>query len=191
MDDLHQIFPAHILLAAPAPDRCGCAAEYLDHMLDTQPHLHASAVRYASHDDLAELVLIRRWSRARAEDRSAMYDIAAHPQCDFWIVLSMMLRAYPSPSSDDAERDLAQHLADLMNSGALRFQHTDTPMITHRGLDIYEELSRRHATLRIKPDLIQAGHAHANWLERGRAPGRNYAMFNGNAIVAANRHDID
>lgn len=191
MDDLHQIFPAHILNAAPPPDRCGCAAEYLDYMLDCQPHLLASALPHASHDELAELVLIRRWSRARPEDRQAMYEIARLEGCDFWLAFAMLLRAFPSPSSDEAEHALAAHLATLINSGTLRMQHSDTPVISRRGLDIYEELSRRHEALQIAPAIIRSAHAHAGWLERGRAPGRRYAMFNGNAILAANRPDPD
>ena len=191
MDDLDRTFPQHILAAAPAPDRCGCPAEYLDHVLDACPDRFAEALPFASHDNLAELVMIRRWTRARAEDRQAFHDISVHPETDFWIVLAIMLRAFPAPGSGPAEHKLADHLIRLINDGSLRMRYSETPIISTRSIEIYNEMARTYPGMQIEKDIVRAAERHAAWLARGNKQDSRFALFDGMPIFAVNRADQD
>lgn len=191
MDILDETFPSHILAEAPPPDRCACPAEYLDHLLDDKPRLFFQALPHVSHRNLAELVMIRRWSRGRNPDRKAFYDIAAHPECDFWIVLAILVRVFPAPASGPAIQELARHMVDLANSGTLRLRYSDTPVVSTRCLTIYAELSAAHPDLQIAPEVAAAAEAHAAWLTRSRQRGQRMAMFDGMPIWAVNQADQD
>lgn len=191
MDDLDRTFPQHILAAAPAPDRCGCPAEYLDHILDVHPEMLAEALPFASHDNLAELVMIRRWLRDRTEDRQAFHDISVHPEADFWVVLAILLRAFPSPGADKAERQLSEHLIALINGGGLRLRYSETPVISTRSIEIYVEMTRDMPELQMRSDVVRAAERHAAWLARGHKQDSRFALFDGMPIFAVNRADPD
>lgn len=184
------IFPAHILSAAPARDNCNCVAAYLNALLDERPDLLTAALPWAAHEDLADFVLTRRWTRGRTADLQALADIAEHPECDFWLALAILLRAFPDTQADLTIIALAEYLVARINDGDMRMRHSDTPVISPRGLELYVRLSADRPALQIGPDIVARARAHAAWLGRKRGAAPRVAMFNGAPIWAAN-HDQD
>lgn len=190
MRQIDDVFPRHLLAAAPAPERCHESADYMDHLLDERPDLLSAALPYANHDELAELVMTRLWSRTRVTDLQGLADIAEHEECDFWIALAILLRVFPDPQSDHALVALAEFLIDRINSGILRLRYSDTPIISPRGVELYAKLAEGRPELALSTQVMHQAMTHAQWLERGQATAPRYAMFNGTPIRAANR-DID
>ncbi|WP_136636881.1 hypothetical protein [Pseudooceanicola onchidii] len=184
-------FPARILDAAPAPRRCYEAVDYLDHLLDERPDLFSAAVPFAGHEDLAELVMTRLWSRSRTADLQALAEIAEHPETDFWVGFAILLRVFPDPTSAPALVTLAARIVARINSGTWRLQHSVTPIISTRGLELYARLSENRPDLRLTDEAIARAEAHAAWLERGRKATPRYTTFNGTPIWAANTSDTD
>lgn len=191
MTMLHDLLPQPLLTAAPVPERCYSLADYMDHLLDAQPELFSATLPFAGHDDLAELVLMRMWTRGRVWDRQALNEIADHPDCDFWIVLSILLRVFPAPNSGPEVREMTAALVRRMAAGEWRMRHSDTPVICDRSVDIYTDLTRNQPEFSLPDALANKARAHAAWVERGRVPGRGFAMFEGRAVFAANTSDQD
>ena len=191
MTQIQDQFPHRILEAAPAPRRCYEAVDYLDHLLDERPDLFSAALPYAGHEDLAELVVTRLWSRARSADLQALAAIAEHPDCDVWIGLAILLRIFPDPRSDPALIALADSLVMKMNTGIWSLRYSATPVISLRGLELYAKLSANRPELALSSEVVAAAAAHAAWLDRGRRAAPRYAMFDGRPIWAANQTDPD
>lgn len=191
MTQLDTQFPQRILDAAPAPQRCYEAVDYLDHLLDERADLFSAAVPHATHENLAELVITRLWSRTRTADLQALAEIAEHPETDFWIGLAILLRVFPDPQSDPALVALAARLVARINAGTWRMRHSETPIISPRGLELYGRLSENRPDLSLTEEAIARAQSHAAWLERGRKAAPRFAMFNGNPVWAANHTDVD
>jgi hypothetical protein len=191
MRHIDDVFPQHLLNAAPAPRRCHETADYLDHLLDERPDLHGAALPYANHDELAELVMTRLWNRTRATDLEALADISSHEECDFWIALAILLRVFPDPQSDPALIALATHLVDRINAGTWRMRYSETPIVSPRGVELYSKLSEGRPELSLSEETMSRALAHAAWLARGQKTATRFAMFNGAPIWAANNLEID
>ncbi|EAQ04078.1 hypothetical protein OB2597_08049 [Pseudooceanicola batsensis HTCC2597] len=191
MQNIETTFPAHVLKAAPAPETCAGPADYLSHLLDQRPDLCAAALPYAGHEDLAELVTGRMWSRDSGDDLRALGCISDHPECDFWVALAILLRIFPAPGAAPEHTALAVTLVDSINAGRRPMRHSATPVITTEGLRLYESLTEGRDALRISTAIAEKARAHAAWLDRGRRADARYAMFAGTPIWAANQAGPD
>lgn len=189
MAPLQDLLPQHILQAAPLPDRCFSLGDYLDHLMDEVPELVRPVLPHAGHEDLAELVMTRMWRRDKVWDRQTLADVADHPECDTWIGLSILLRMYPGETCGPEVHDLVASVTRRINDGTYPLRYSETPVICARSLEIHAMLSKHHPHLRLTPEAIRKARIHAEWIERGRAPGRGYAMFDGRPILAANLFD--
>ncbi|SEJ79306.1 hypothetical protein SAMN05421762_0983 [Pseudooceanicola nitratireducens] len=189
MTQLASLFPAHILAAAPVPARIIDASDYLDYLLDERPDLHSAALPHARHADLADLILRRHWSNAKTTDMQALLDIADHPECDFWMSLAILLRIFPDAQAAPSVTTLARRLVTRMNSGACLLRHSDTPLISPRGLQLYARVAEDQPDLQLLPEIEDRALRHARWLSRRQANAPRYAMFNGAPIWAANMPD--
>lgn len=191
MNNPIDIFPSHILAAQPAIGQSQSAAQYLNYLLEERPDLHSAALPWVGHDDLAELMLERHWSRIKATDLQALVDISEHSECDFWISLAILLRLFPDAHAEPPVMSLAHRLIDRINSHSYVMRHSHTPIISLQGLGLYAKIVENQPSLRLSDEIDSKARAHVKWLARTRTSAPRYAMFNGSPIWAANKADPD